>query len=54
MESGLPAAEYLRGLGGTLCREGRYANGIATLRNALAEVNIHPQTQAGPIEDRAG
>lgn len=54
MESKLPAAEYLRGLGGTLCQEGRYADGIATLRNALAVIHIHPLTEPDPLEDRAG
>lgn len=54
MEPRLPAAEYLRGLGGTLCQEGRYADGIATLHHALAAVHIHPLSQTGPLEDRAG
>lgn len=54
MEPKLPAAEYLRGLGGTLCQEGRYADGIATLRNALAAIHIHPLTETDPLEDRAG
>lgn len=54
MEQNLPAAETLRGMGGTLCHEGRYADGIATLRNALAAVKIHPLAQTGPLEDRAG
>jgi hypothetical protein len=54
MEPKLPSAEYLRGVGGTLCLEGHYADGIATLRNALAAVRIHPLTQTDPLEDRAG